>query len=136
MKITVETVVNAPIATVWEYWTGLEHINGWAFASDDWGAHAIENNLVVGCRFKTNMFAKDKSAAFDFEGTYTVVAPQERLEYTLDDGRAVSIVFVQNQAGAVTITESFDPEHENPEEMQRAGWQAFLENFKKYVERS
>ena len=32
------------------------------------------------------------------------------------------------------IVETFDPEQQNPIEMQRGGWQSILDNFKKYVE--
>ena len=32
------------------------------------------------------------------------------------------------------ITEKFEPEKENPVEMQQAGWQMILDNFKSYVE--
>lgn len=34
----------------------------------------------------------------------------------------------------ITVIESFDPETENSEELQQQGWQAILNNFKKYVE--
>ena len=34
----------------------------------------------------------------------------------------------------VKVVETFDPENENPDEMQKNGWQAILNNFKKHVE--
>lgn len=71
--ITVGTVVNAPIATVWDCWNAPEHIPGWAFASDDWEAPRAENDLRVGGTFVTRMQAKDGSAGFDFGGTYTAL---------------------------------------------------------------
>jgi len=49
------------------------------------------------------------------------------------DGRKVEISFAATENG-VEVTESFDPETQNPEEMQRGGWQAILDNFKSYVE--
>lgn len=79
------------------------------------------------------MEAKDGSVGFDFEGTYTNVIDQELIEYSMSDGRKVSVKFVPEN-GQVKVIESFDPENQNPEEMQRAGWQAILDNFKKYVE--
>jgi uncharacterized protein YndB with AHSA1/START domain len=131
--ITVRTSVNAPIEKVWECWNKPEHIKRWAFASDDWEAPAAENDVQVGGKFKTVMAAKDKSASFDFAGTYTAVKEHELIEYDMDDGRHVKVVFEETPEG-VRVTETFDPENENPEEVQRNGWQAILENFKKYVE--
>ena len=107
---------------------------GWAFASDDWEAPHAENDLRPEGRFKTTMAAKDGSTSFDFEGTYTTVDEHSVIEYTMDDGRKASIRFEAQDDGDTTVTESFDPESQNPEEMQRAGWQAILDNFKKYVE--
>jgi uncharacterized protein YndB with AHSA1/START domain len=51
----------------------------------------------------------------------------------MGDGRNVEIIFKET-ANGVEITESFEPETQNPEEMQRGGWQAILDNFKKYAE--
>jgi uncharacterized protein YndB with AHSA1/START domain len=132
-KITVQTTVNAPIQKVWEYWNTPEHINGWAFADASWGAEAKHNDLKTGGAFKITMFAKDKSTSFDFTGTYDNVAENKLIEYTLTDGRRVKIEFEKTPAG-VRITETFEPEAENTEEKQRSGWQAILDNFKKYVE--
>lgn len=134
-KITVTITVDVPKEMAWKYWNDLGHIPHWSFATPEWGAESIENDLRTGGHFKHRMFAKNGSASFDFEGNYTLVEPNQRIEYTLTDGRNVSILF-EGVDGGVRITELFDPEHENPEEMQRAGWQAFLENFKKYAEES
>ena len=131
--ITVQTTISAPLERVWEFWNTLEHINSWAFADPSWGAEAKENDLKVGGTFKTRMFAKDESASFDFTGTYNNVVENELIEYTMDDGRHVKVEFVATPDG-VHVTETFDPEDENSEEMQRFGWQAILNNFKKYVE--
>ncbi|TSC84274.1 MAG: activator of Hsp90 ATPase 1 family protein [Parcubacteria group bacterium Gr01-1014_13] len=131
--ITVETMVHAPMEKVWESWTKPEHIVNWAFASDDWEAPVAENDLRVGGKFKTVMAAKDKSASFDFAGVYTDVQEHGFIEYTMDDGRVVSIQFVQLPEG-IKIIEVFDPEKINSQEKQRAGWQAILDNFKKYTE--
>ena len=131
--ITVQVLVNAPVAKVWEMWNVPEHITKWAFASADWHAPEAENDIREGGKFRTRMAAKDGSSEFDFSGTYTIVLPHERIEYVMDDGREVSVTF-EDQGGATKITETFDPESENTEEMQRSGWQAILDNFKKYVE--
>ena len=130
---TIQTTVSAPMSKVWESWNNPKHIMHWAFASDDWEAFAAENYLRVGGKFKTTMAAKDKSESFDFTGTYSVVKEHQLIEYDMGDGRQVKIEFTELPEG-VKITETFDPENENPEEMQRSGWQAILDNFKKYVE--
>lgn len=131
--ITVEATINAPVAKVWKYWTKPEHITQWAFAADDWEAPHAENDVRVGGKFKTTMAAKDKSSSFDFTGEYTEVKEHELMAYTMDDGRKVNIAFKETPQG-VHITQTFDPENENSEEVQRAGWQGMLNNFKKYVE--
>jgi uncharacterized protein YndB with AHSA1/START domain len=131
--ITIEAVVNAPIEKVWKCWTEPEHITKWAFASDDWEAPHAENDVRVGGKFSTTMAAKDKSTSFDFGGVYTDVKQHELIAYELGDGRKVKVQFAQTSEG-VRVIESFDPETENPEEMQRNGWQAILNNFKKHVE--
>lgn len=131
--ITVQTTINASIERVWECWTKPEHITKWTFASDDWAAPHAENDLRVGGTFMTRMEAKDKSAGFDFGGVYTAVKERELIEYDMDDTRHVKIQFTE-LPDSVQVTETFDPENENSTEMQRAGWQAILENFKKYTE--
>jgi uncharacterized protein YndB with AHSA1/START domain len=137
--ITVETIVNAPIEKVWECWNEPDHITKWAFASDDWEAPYAENDLKVGGMFKTTMAAKDKSASFDFTGTYTDVRNYELIEYDMDkapeevESRHVKVEFAETPEG-VKVTTTFDPENENSIDMQRAGWQAISDNFKKYVE--
>lgn len=131
--ITIQTTVNAPLSTVWEYWNLPEHINHWAFASDDWEAIAQENDLRVGGKFTTVMAAKDKSASFDFTGEYTEVTEHAMIAYVMSDGRQVRVEFSETPEG-VKVVETFDPETENSIELQREGWQAILDNFKKYVE--
>jgi uncharacterized protein YndB with AHSA1/START domain len=132
-QLTVQTTVKAPIERVWECWTDPKHITKWAFASDDWEAPAAENDLRTDGAFKTVMAAKDKSTSFDFGGTYTKVVGHELIEYDMDDGRHVKVLFEVTPEG-VKLTESFDPETENSEEMQRSGWQAILDNFKQHAE--
>ena len=114
-------------------WVEPKHIVKWCFASNDWEAPYAENDLFIGGRFKTGMAAKDKSMSFDFTGVYTNIKKYEIIEYTMDDGRYVRIEFAKVPKG-VKVTEIFEPEKMNPEEMQRSGWQSILNNFKKYVE--
>lgn len=131
--ITVETTVKAPVAKLWEYWTSPEHITGWNNASEDWHTPHAENDLRKGGRFLSRMEARDGSVGFDFRGVYDVVEKNELIEYTLDDGREVRIVF-SDDGDHTTVTETFNPENVNPLEMQKGGWQAILDNFKKYAE--
>lgn len=131
--ITVEATVKAPVEKVWKYWNEPDHITQWCNASDDWHAPHSENDLRVDGKFKTTMAAKDGSVSFDFEGVYTNVREHEVIEYTIADGRKVKITF-SGQDGETKVVETFEAEGANPIEMQRAGWQAILDNFKKHTE--
>jgi uncharacterized protein YndB with AHSA1/START domain len=132
-KITIETTIQTSLQKVWDFWTSVEHVAGWAFASDDWAAEGISNHLQKGGAFSSRMFAKDGSFEFIYAGTYNDVVENKFLDYTLDDGRDVQVIFEETPVG-IRVTQSFEPESENPVEMQRGGWQAYLDNFKKYVE--
>ncbi len=79
------------------------------------------------------MEAKDGSVGFDFGGVYSRIVPGSLLEFIMDDGRVVTTEFKQTDAG-VLISEAFEAEKTNSEEMQRQGWQAILDNFVRYVE--
>jgi uncharacterized protein YndB with AHSA1/START domain len=132
-KIVVETIINAPISKVWENWTEPKHITQWNNASDDWHTPHAENDLRVGGKFLSRMEAKDGSFGFDFEGVYSEIIPFKKIRYGLEDGREVETIFAENGETTKIIT-TFDAENENPIEMQKGGWQAILNNFKKYVE--
>ncbi len=134
-SITVATTVHAPVATVWKCWTLPEYITQWNHASDDWHCPYAENDLRVNGTFKSTMAAKDGSMSFDFEGVYTAVDEHKRIEYTLADGRKVKITFLAEGA-KTTVTEEFDPENINSRELQKGGWQAILDNFKKITEQA
>ena len=132
-KITIEAFVNAPLNTVWESWTAPQHIIHWNFASDDWYAPKAENDLRPGGTFSSRMEAKDGSFGFDFEGVYDEVETNKLIAYTLGDGRTVKIKFTYT-GNETHIAETFEAETVNSEELQRDGWQAILDNFKKYTE--
>lgn len=131
--ITVQAVINKPADRVWKLYTEAEHIRKWNNASEDWHTPKAENDLRVGGKFLSRMKAKDGSAGFDFEGTYDEVKTNELIKYTMSDGRKVAVVFADTDE-KVKVSVKFDTEHENPVEIQKAGWQAILDNFKKYVE--
>ena len=132
-KITVEVIVQAPTAQVWEKWTAPQHIIKWNSPSEDWHTPTAENDLRTGGKFLSRMEAKDGSFGFDFWGIYDEVIPNERIAYTIGDGRKAEIIF-SSTGDTTRITETFEAENENPVEMQQDGWQAILENFKSYAE--
>jgi uncharacterized protein YndB with AHSA1/START domain len=132
-QITVETTVKAPVEKAWKLWTTPEHITCWNNASDDWYTPWAESDLQEGGKFSYRMEAKDGSFGFDFGGMYDEVKTNELIAYTIDDGRKVKVIFTSN--GTETkIVEIFEAESTHPIEMQRGGWQAILDNFKKYAE--
>jgi uncharacterized protein YndB with AHSA1/START domain len=133
MKITVETVVNAKLNNVWDAWSNPDDIKKWNSAQEDWHTTRSTVDLREGGKFLSRMEAKDGSAGFDFEGTYTRVVPQQLIEYKMSDGRHVKVEFAERNGG-VLVTETFDAETENPTELQRTGWQAILDNFGRHVE--
>lgn len=132
MKITVDTLVNAPVDVVWRAYNTPSDIMQWNTASPDWHTPRAAVDLRVGGEFSSRMEAKDGSFGFDFAGTYTKVVPNQLLEYTFGD-RAAAVEFLQGGAG-VTVRVTFDAEEENSIDMQRVGWQAILDNFGRYVE--
>ena len=131
--ITVESTVNASVEKVWEFWTTPKHIEKWNNASDDWHTPYAENDLRIGGKFLSRMAAKDGSFSFDFEGIYSDLKQNEAINYTMADGRKAKISFVEEE-NSTKITEIFEAEAANSIEIQQGGWQAILDNFKKYVE--
>jgi uncharacterized protein YndB with AHSA1/START domain len=132
-KITVESTIDAPVAKVWDYWNSPEHITQWNSASPDWHTPKSENDLREGGRFTARMEAKDGSFGFDFGGVYDEVLAHEKIAYTMDDGRKTEIRFLE-EGTKTKVIETFEAESHNPVEMQQSGWQAILDNFKKYTE--
>ncbi|HEX6981696.1 MAG TPA: SRPBCC family protein [Balneolaceae bacterium] len=132
-KITVETTIDAPIEKVWNLWSMPEHITKWNNASDDWHSPWAENDLRTGGKFVSRMEARDGSVGFDFSGIYDDVKKHKFIAYTMEDGRKVEIRFSED-GNTTRVTEIFDPEDTNSWEVQQSGWQAILDNFKKYTE--
>jgi uncharacterized protein YndB with AHSA1/START domain len=132
-QITIETVVHAPVEKVWEYWTDPEHIMKWNNASEDWFTPSAVNDLSPGGKFNWRMEAKDGSFGFDFTGAYDEVKKHKLITYTLDDGRKVRITFTPH-GEETKVQEIFEAESTNSTELQRAGWQAILYNFKRLAE--
>lgn len=142
-QLTVSITINAPLEKVWKAFWKPEHIVHWCFASDDWHCpKAIGEEPKVGGVFTNTFAAKDGSFSFDLTGQYNEVIPGKKAVYTmgemkeyfLDAGRKVIVTFEQ-QPNGVLVTEVFDAEEIHSAEQQIQGWQAILENFKKYTER-
>ena len=133
MNITIETTVNAPIDRVWSAWNDPRAIEQWNAASPDWHTPRARVDLREGGSFSSRMEAKDGSAGFDFEGTYTRIEPQRLIEYKMGDRRKVRIEFIPS-GHRVTVRETFDAEDTHTAKQQRQGWQAILDNFARHVE--
>lgn len=132
-KITVESIIKAPVEKVWNYWSSPGHITKWNSASEDWHTPRAENDLRVGGKFLSRMEARDGSFGFDFGGEYDEVKQHQRIAYTMADGRKVVVDFTPI-GNDTKVVETFDAETTNSLELQKSGWQSILDNFKKYVE--
>ena len=130
--ITISVTVEADKNKAWEYYTSPNHITHWNFADPSWHCPSATNDLTVGGRYIARMEAKDGSIGFDFDAVYTDVVIGKRVTYTFG-GRHATITF-SGLDGRVEVTVTFDPETEHPVEVQRHGWQAILDNFKRYTE--
>jgi uncharacterized protein YndB with AHSA1/START domain len=131
--ITISAAINAPVEQVWESWITPAHIMKWNHASDDWHCPASSNDVRTGGKFSATMAAKDGSFSFDFNGNYNEVKELEQIDATLSDGRMWKTYF-KPDGDKTIVTERFEAESENSLELQQGGWQAILNNFKKYTE--
>jgi uncharacterized protein YndB with AHSA1/START domain len=131
-KITVTAIINTDIKEVWDYYTDPVHITRWNFADPSWHCPNAENDLKVGGKYNARMEARDGSFGFDFEAVYSEIIEGEEFTYVFG-GRTANVKFgsLGNQTEVIV---TFDPENENPVEMQKGGWQSILDNFKKYAE--
>lgn len=132
-SIRIQSRISAPVELVWRMFTTPSHIQGWNFASPEWHCPAARVELIAGGGFSYTMAARDGSMQFDLEGTFEEVTPLIRLRQVLADGRHVSVDFTEGQ-GYTTVTQTFQPETQNSRDMQKAGWQAILDNFGRYAE--
>jgi uncharacterized protein YndB with AHSA1/START domain len=140
--ITTQVVVKATLAKAWDCYTNPKHITQWTFASDDWHCPSSTNDLQEGGLFSTRMEAKDGSFGFDMGGFYTLVDNQKQINYTMssiedankEDTRHAEVYFKSIDDETTEVTVIFEPENENPTEMQQGGWQAILNNYKKHTE--
>ncbi len=131
-RITVKATVSADKQKVWNYYTQPEHITKWNFADPSWHCPTATNDMKVGGRYVARMEAKDGSFGFDFDAVYTEINQGHNFTYEFG-GRLATVEFKETN-GQTEVIITFDPETEHPIEMQRSGWQAILDNFKKYTE--
>ena len=131
-KITVSAIINAPLQKVWDSYTNPRHIVHWNFASTDWCCPWATNDLQVGGKYCARMEAKDGSFGFEFEAIYSEIISENKITY-VGDGREITTLF-EVKSNSTQLTTILDAETENPIELQQEGWQAILNNFKKYVE--
>lgn len=132
-KIIIKTLISGNIKKIWDFYTLPEHITKWNFATSDWQCPRASNDMKVGGKYFARMEAKDGSFGFDFEAIYDKVIPKEKITYTMEDDRKVTIHF-NNIDNKTELIIEFDAEEENSIEIQKEGWQSILNNFKKYVE--
>ncbi|WP_117884216.1 SRPBCC family protein [Aureibaculum luteum] len=131
-RITVQTKIKVSIEKVWELYREPKHITEWNFASNEWCCPNAKNDLQKSGEFNFRMEAKDGSMGFDFTGKYEKVVPNELISYKIADGRDVDVEFSKS-GNEVHLKQTFDAEGTNSDELQKKGWQAILDNFKKYV---
>jgi uncharacterized protein YndB with AHSA1/START domain len=132
-KIIITTKVDADTKKVWDCYTKPEHITKWNFADPSWHCPFASNGMRIGGKYVARMEAKDGSFGFDLEAIYNEITEGKSFSFTLPDGRRVDALF-EKDGNQTVVTITFDPENENPPEFQKAGWQAILDNFRKYTE--
>ena len=132
--LTVQATIKASLSEVWKYWTNPNHIVHWNFASTDWHCPNATNKLENGGEFHYEMAAIDGSESFDFWGTYQSIEFNKHIDILLGDGRKKMVLFKETNEGTL-LTEQFEPETMNAIELQEAGWQSILDNFKNYFEK-
>lgn len=133
--IEVKANIQASIDQVWEKWTQAQHVIHWNFAHESWCCPSAEVDFKEGGSSKYRMEAKDGSFGFDLIATFTAIVPQEWIASSLEDGRKVEVKFASNGQQTILV-QRFEPETQNPIELQQQGWQAILDQFKRYCEQN
>ena len=130
--ISISATIKADQSKVWEYYTQPKHITRWNFADPSWHCPKAKNDLEVGGTYFARMEAKDGSYGFDFDAVY--IQMDAGTSFTFEfEGRKCRVELTEAE-NKTQITVTFDPEDQNPTEMQEQGWQAILNNFKAYTE--
>ena len=132
--ITFEGDISASRQHVYDAFLAPEGLRQWHRASDDWSTPHAETDPQVGGRFNIGYGDPTGEHSFDFTGSYTELDRPNRIAYTIDDGRKVEVVFTDAGEGRTHVTWSFEPESDNPEEMQEMGWANQLTSLRRYLE--
>lgn len=132
--ITFEGDIAASREHVYDAFLAPEGLRQWHRASDDWSTPHAETDPQIGGRFNIGYGDPTGEHSFDFTGSYTELDRPNRIAYTIDDGRKVEVVFTDAGDGTTHVTWSFEPESDNPEEMQRLGWANQLTSLRRYLE--
>jgi uncharacterized protein YndB with AHSA1/START domain len=131
--LEVRATIAAPLYQVWEKWTQAAHVVKWNFAHESWCCPRAQVDFCVGGTSSYRMEAKDGSMGFDLNATFTAIEDHKQILSVLADGRKVAVDFSIEDEQTVVI-QCFEPEQENPLELQQGGWQAILNQFKSYCE--
>ncbi len=131
--LEVSATVNAPLDQVWDKWTQAEHVVNWNFAHASWCCPKAEVDFRVGGFSTYRMEAKDGSSGFDLKATFLEIKPSTFIATELEDGRKVEVKFIVGE-NFVEVQQRFEPEQENPLDLQQGGWQAILNQFKTYCQ--
>ena len=131
--LEVSATIAAPLDQVWEKWTQAAHVVNWNFAHESWCCPRAQVDFCVGGTSSYRMEAKDGSMGFDLNATFTAIEDHKQILSVLADGRKVAVDFSIEDEQTVVI-QRFEPEQENPLELQQGGWQAILNQFKSYCE--
>lgn len=131
--IRLENNVPAPVERVFDAFVTPDDLMQWHRASDDWTTPHAKTDPKVGGRFNIGFGDPSGQHSFDFTGEYTEVNRPNKLAYTIDDGRKVTIDLTDAGDGTTNVVWEFEPENEFPKDMQRDGWNAQLSNLVKYL---
>lgn len=133
IKVVVQAVITIPVEKVWKLWTDPRHIKNWNVASPEYHCPEAKNDVREGGTFSYTMSMKDGTSGIDYNGKYLDVIKGKLLKSELEDGRIVTVVFSE-QGFETEIIQAFEAEESNSVEQQQEGWNAILQNFKKYCE--
>ena len=131
--LEVSAEISASLATVWDNWTQAAHVVNWNFAHPSWCCPKADVDFRVGGASTYRMEAKDGSFGFDLKATFLEIEPLAFIATELEDGRKVEVKFIKGE-NFVVLQQRFEPEQENPLDLQQGGWQAILNQFKTYCE--
>ncbi|HJV01538.1 MAG TPA: SRPBCC domain-containing protein [Burkholderiaceae bacterium] len=132
-SITVEVVINAPIATVWDAFTTPADIKRWSAISDDAQMTECTVDLREGGKFFVRTQNKAGHPGSTFEGKFTKVVPFNAIELSSGERKA-SVQFDTWGVDNVAVTVVFDAESESSIEQEQQVALSILQSFSRYVQ--